>query len=200
MTLTPNILWFQTRDFVIFDILVKTISEIKIDISDNKFNFSSLIDNKLYEIEFDFYNDINKEESLYISNEKYIRVKLKKINFDKWFYLTKDKNIYKNNIKVNWNEWIDSDDEEEEDKSNQDNSPMNFDFAQMMQSMGGINNMQDMMNNNQFDLDNEETDYEGDPDYEDTCGDSCNDECQREHEETNEDIFKDNQKNEEYSI
>jgi hypothetical protein len=46
---------------------------------------------------------------------------LKKADYEKWDFLTKVKGIYKNNIKIDWDKWADSD--EEEEAENQPQAP-----------------------------------------------------------------------------
>jgi hypothetical protein len=141
---TPSLSWYQSVNNIIFDILIQKAENLKINITDHIFEFTCTSNKLLYEINFELFDNINKEESSYIVNEKYIKVILKKNNNNSWVYLTKDKNIYKNNIKVNWNEWDDSDGEENNQNDNQNDNQfggnMNFDFQEMMKNMGGLGN------------------------------------------------------------
>jgi len=141
---TPTLLWYQTRDHVIFNIELQQVSNLNITITEDNISFSGISKNNLYEINFDLFESINKDESSFIQQEKSIAFTLKKNSSDYWKILTKDKNLYKNNIKINWNRWIDEDAEEDE-VPNEGGMPENFDFQQMMQSMGGMGDMSSMM-------------------------------------------------------
>jgi hypothetical protein len=174
---TPSLSWYQSVNNIIFDILIQKAENLKINITDHIFEFTCTSNKLLYEINFELFDNINKEESSYIVNEKYIKVILKKNNNNSWVYLTKDKNIYKNNIKVNWNEWDDSDGEENNQNDNQNDNQfggnMNFDFQEMMKNMGGLGN-EDFDGN----IDNEgyEDGIEEDGIEEDSINDPINDE------------------------
>lgn len=146
--LTPTVRWHQTKEYVIlyFEVNKAKVNNIKID--DSYIYFSVMNDN-YYEMNFELFNNIDKNQSKYIIEEKHIKIFLKKIDQESWNYLTKDKNIYKNNIKINWNEWNNDDEEEENDIQNN----MPYDFEKMMQNMGGLEGM----NNEELDAcDNEQ--------------------------------------------
>jgi len=144
----PSVLWHQTKDEVYFTIEVNNINNENITIAENSFSFSGISNNNNYEMNFEYLNNIDNNNSKYVVEQKNIKVTLKKINSSEyWNSLTKDKNNYKNNIKVNWNAWIDEDDEEETQNQNPMGN-MPFDLQQMMASMGGnMGDYQNMMNN-----------------------------------------------------
>jgi hypothetical protein len=143
----PSILWHQTKDEVYFTIEVNNINNENIKINENSFSFTGISNNNTYEINFEYLNNIDNNNSKYMVEQKNIKVTLKKNNSNEyWNSLTKDKNTYKNNIKVNWNAWVDEDDEEETQNPMGGNMP--FDLQQMMASMGGnMGDYQNMMNN-----------------------------------------------------
>ena len=141
---TPTLLWYQTTDNVVFNVELQQVSNLNITITDQNISFSGISKNNLYEINFDLFESINKDESSFIEQEKNIVFTLKKNNSNYWNNLTKDKNLYKNNIKINWNRWI-YEDAEEDEVPNEGGMPENFDFQQMMQSMGGMGDMASMM-------------------------------------------------------
>jgi hypothetical protein len=112
-----------------------------------------------YYMSLELYDTIDIENSIYTIEEKYIKMDLVKINSLSWNSLLKDKNMYKNNIKVNWQNWDDSDDSDDDsddnknlnqsqyENQNQMNGNQQFDFHKMMESMGGIGNMGEMLKN-----------------------------------------------------
>jgi len=157
---TPTLLWYQTKDYVVFNIELQQVSNLNINITEENISFYGISKSNLYQINFDLFENINKDESSYTIQEKNIVFNLKKTSTDYWKNLTKDKNLYKNNIKINWNRWIDEDAEDDE-LPNQDGMGGNFDFQQMMQSMGGMGDMASMMGGmenmpNMDDIENEE--------------------------------------------
>ena len=178
----PSILWHQTKDEVHFTIEVNNISNENIKINEDSFSFSGISNNNTYEINFEYLNNIDNNNSKYVVEQKNVKVTLKKNNSNEyWNSLTKDKNIYKNNIKVNWNAWIDEDDEEENQNPMGGNMP--FDLQQMMASMGGnMGDYQNMMNN--MGEENNEDDAVDDT-VDDTVNDAVND---AENDAENEDL------------
>jgi hypothetical protein len=170
-------------------IKLQKIGELNLTLTESTISFSSMSNNIKYAFDFEFFENIVKDESRYEVEENHIKVFLKKqITEDeettKWSLLTKDKNLYKNNIKVDWNYWVDSDCEDEEQEDNPFGGG-NMDFQSMMQSMGGLDNMQmsdmDEINNMEDempDLEDEIPDTDEMPDLEDEDEDDdiCN-EC-----------------------
>ena len=145
----PELKWFQTKKVIYFDIFIKNPLNMNIKINENNFYFECLSNNNKYEIYFDLYDNINETESLYKVYDNFINVALIKKDEINWLSLTKDKNLYKNHIKVNWNSWVDSSDDE-----NENENMNNFDFQSMMQQMGGIQDMN--IPDTEIDLDDDE--------------------------------------------
>ena len=177
-TYIPNILWYQTRYDVIMTIKLQKTSDLNLTLTESSISFSSISNNTKYAFEFEFFENIDKDGSRYEVEEHHIKVFLKKNITEneettKWSLLTKDKNLYKNNIKVDWNYWVDSDGEDEEDPQEQGN-PFggNMDFQKMMESMGGLGNMQMP---NMDDDEDEMPDTDEMPDLEDEEGEETDD-------------------------
>ena len=129
--LIPSLIWHQNKESIFFVIELPETSEHNINISNEKLSFFALSSSKSYEMAFDFFENIDSEKSSYIIENKHIKFSLKKGESNNWLFLTKDKNVYRNNIKINWNAWVDEDEEDEPDLSQQ------MDFQRMMASMGG---------------------------------------------------------------
>ena len=128
--LTPSISWYQNDDYVIVQLNISQLSSEKYKILENSIYFEG----NNYLINLDLLHPIIVDESRYDDEERYVKFTLKKSDNEKWIRLTKDKNQYKSNIKVNWDQFEDSD----EELSNDESSPMGgMDFSQMMQGMGG---------------------------------------------------------------
>ena len=139
----PFLKWYQNKEYVIFDVY-NEISKKDVVIKDNCFN----VKNINYEMMFEFFDEINEENIEIKSDQIKIRIILEKKESKKyfWTYLSKN-NDYKSQIQVNWDKWVDEDEEnDEEPESNQ----QQIDFQQMMASMGGginFDNMGDNVNN-----------------------------------------------------
>jgi hypothetical protein len=158
--LIPTLKWHQNKDYLFLNFEVNNSKNEDIKLYEDKIFFYVRSIND-YLMEFELNDLINVDESNYALEEKCVRVTLKKKEPKNWDFLTKDKNIYKNNIKINWAQWNDDSDDEINDQFN--NSQ--FDFQKMMESMGGFGNMNNMMNNSDF-----EENEEGEND-EDCCDD-----------------------------
>ena len=76
----PSILWHQTKDEVYFNIEVNNISNENIKINETSFSFSGISNNNTYEINFEYLNNIDNNNSKYVVEQKNVKVTLKKIN------------------------------------------------------------------------------------------------------------------------
>lgn len=144
--LIPTIKWSQNNEYVIVNLEINQVKNDVYELNNNNIVFSGLCNTGLtYSINIELLNEINKDESKYIVEERIVRFILKKTSDEKWIRLTKDKNQYKSNIKVNWDNFEDSDDEE--DMVSQDINQQNqqFDLSSMMGNSGF--NMEEMMKN-----------------------------------------------------
>jgi hypothetical protein len=149
-TLIPTIKWSQNNDYIIVNLEINQAKNDVYEINNNYIVFTGVCNTDLkYGINLELLNEINKEESKYLVEERFIRFILKKTSDEKWIRLTKDKNQYKSNIKVNWDSFEDSDEEDQEDTQSQYPSNQQFDFSNMMNMDGGNNgfNMEEMMKN-----------------------------------------------------
>jgi len=110
----PQLKWAQRKDkvYITFDLI--EVQDPKIDIVDGKvLKFSGSDKNHSYALELELYEEISKEESKYVFATRNIFLNLKKkTKGPYWPRLTK--NAAKLNfINVDWNLYIDEDDEEE---------------------------------------------------------------------------------------
>lgn len=144
--LIPTIKWSQNNDYITVNLEINQVKNDVYELNTNNIVFTGLCNTNLtYSINIELLNEINKDESKYIVEERIVRFILKKTSDEKWIRLTKDKNQYKSNIKVNWDDFEDSD--EEEDMVSQDINQQNqqFDLSSMMGNNGF--NMEEMMKN-----------------------------------------------------
>ena len=145
-TLIPTIKWSQNSEYVIVNLEINQVKNDVYEINNNNIVFSGVSNTDLkYGINLELLNTVNKDESKYIVEERVVRFILKKTSNEKWVRLTKDKNQYKSNIKVNWDSFEDSDEEEISEQDNQQNQQ--FDFSSMMNMGNNGFNMEEMMKN-----------------------------------------------------
>ncbi len=204
--LIPSMRWHQTNELVVvyFDVLNAKNNDIYL--SDNSINFDVESDNNRYYVVLELFGSINPDESEFEIDEKSVKFMLKKeTEHMTWNSLLKDKNMYKNNIKTNWQNWVDSDDEEEDTRGQPLMNPFDFgmgggnqqfDFKQMMANMGGmagmngmpdmsdIPDMSEMMKNINFgdteidlDADNEDNDEQDEQDENNEYDENICQEC-----------------------
>ena len=134
MTSTPTLLWSQTPESVDISIRLPNIQDETVSCEDNKFHFSCSSQSKNYQIEFDL--DKSVEKVSYNKYDNRIAIVLEKVEYEKWEFLTKVRGIYKNNIKIDWDKWDDSDEEQPEAPSS---GFEGMDMDMMRQMMGGMN-------------------------------------------------------------
>ena len=145
-TLIPTIKWSQNSEYVIINLEINQVKNDVYEINNNNIIFTGVCNTDLkYGINIELLNTVNKDESKYIVEERVVRFILKKTSDEKWVRLTKDKNQYKSNIKVNWDSFEDSDEEEISEQDNQQNQQ--FDFSSMMNMGNNGFNMEEMMKN-----------------------------------------------------
>jgi hypothetical protein len=136
MEFTPTLLWSQTYDDIEIEINLSNISNEILRTENNVFHYECFSSNKKYLIDFELEEEVSGH-TVSIRNDKKIIIRLqKKEDGIKWDFLTKKRGIYKNNIKINWDKWENSDDEEDVKNINMGGSMDN-----MMGGMGGMNGM-----------------------------------------------------------
>ncbi|CAB3235576.1 unnamed protein product [Arctia plantaginis] len=129
----PPVLWAQRKAEVFLTISVESKDPtIKIEQDSIYFKGINVSDNKSHEVTIPLYDSVIPESSDYVNKGRCIEVILNKKNTDAsyWPSLTKDKKK-PHYLKVDFNKWIDEDDEEE---SSGDIS--NMDFGDAFQGMG----------------------------------------------------------------
>ena len=102
----PQITWAQNSKVIYLNIILEPNDDGNIELLDNKIYFKQ--DDYLLELEFE--NNINIKKSIINKNRVY-ELNLLKIENKFWKNLLKDDKLYKNNISINWNRWIDEDDD-----------------------------------------------------------------------------------------
>lgn len=154
----PNILWSQTSDIISLQLQIINCEDIEFNILENNIlqfsgisNKNTTIENK-YEFRFRLTSFINSEYKIN-NNNREINVLLNK-NKNNWWNKLTSCNEYKSHIRINWDKWIDED--EDETKNEQNNM---FDMNEIMQQMG-------LNSNNNNDIEDDRSSME------------CNDDCE----------------------
>jgi hypothetical protein len=110
--------------------LCSDVKEETIDLSDKSLVFKGKSENKDYEVNIDFFEEVDAEGSTYNVLPRSVQMhvmKKDKDNEEFWPRLLKDKLLAKNQIKLDWDRYVDEDEEEEAG---------GFDMSQMQGGMG----------------------------------------------------------------
>ncbi|KRX06057.1 HSP20-like chaperone [Pseudocohnilembus persalinus] len=143
-TLSAPFKWTQRKEHIYLTVELRDIKDEKIDIQPNTLKFSGKSDGKQYDGEVEFYDEIDVEKSSYTILGLHARFLLAKKNQDAdfWPRLTKDK-TKQQNITVDWDRYVDEDEDTEENKMDWDQSQMQG-MEGLMGGMGGMGGMQGM--------------------------------------------------------
>jgi cytosolic prostaglandin-E synthase len=145
MNLNPSILWAQDRANLFITIEVNNFKNQDITFNTNNVRLVGTSGNREYDIVIDFNNDIVNEESKWVIKQKCIELVVMKGKHIFWHKLTKNK---QNNIRIDWQKWIDEDDDEDGENLLQDFSSfqkqlpeefMNQNFGDMLPE--GLDNL-----------------------------------------------------------
>jgi len=104
----PQITWSQNQKFIYLNINVEPLEDNVLDISENNLKFKQ----GDYEIELELSNNIDTEKCK-ITKNRIFELDLPKQEHKFWTNLLKDPTLYKNNISINWNRWVDEDDDDD---------------------------------------------------------------------------------------
>ncbi|GFE53089.1 hypothetical protein BaOVIS_004930 [Babesia ovis] len=140
--LSPNVLWAQTEDAVL--VTVELPQEgTAINLDDTSLKISGKKNGNDYDCCIQFYKPIKASEALK-ANDRFLRFKLPKNESEKWPSLNSDGK--KHWIKIDWDRWIDSDAEDNDNVFQDDFEMPNFGpFGKMgMPGMGGMPGMPGM--------------------------------------------------------
>lgn len=168
--LKPNLKWFQTKDTLTLEIDHRDIKNPEIKIEANAVHVKFQLNGNQYEDSLELFEEIKTEESTQQQSGYQFKIVLKKTKEEFWKGVTKNDKARKN-IKVDWSNFNDSDEEVETEKEN----PMgnmgnmgNFDMGQFMQNQG------QMGGNMGADDDSDDTEEE-EHDHNECQDDSCKD-------------------------
>lgn len=163
-TMQPILAWAQRKADIYITVEVDC-KEAKVEITERCVKISATSDGVDYETELPLFAEVDTETSRW-TVARGIIVHLFKKEKARWPRLLETSERRKN-IKVDWNRWIDTDDEEEAEKGGLPGAGgfdmSGLDFGSMgglggMGGMGGMGDMGDMGDFNMDDLDADESD------------------------------------------
>jgi hypothetical protein len=116
-TNTAPIKWAQRTDNLYLTIAVPDVKDETITLSDDKLVFKGKSGDKTYEVDIEFYKPCLGEESTYKVMPRSIQMLIVKKDSgedeDFWPRLLKDKSKEKNQVNVDWDRYVDQDEEAE---------------------------------------------------------------------------------------
>ncbi|KAI8640391.1 HSP20-like chaperone [Parasitella parasitica] len=135
MPLHPTVLWAQRADVVYLTVEISDIKKHTVDLTEKKLTFKGTGEKEQneYEVEIEFYNDVDVQKSKQHLTPRNLTMAIYKKEEAWWPKLQSGGKL--NFLKVDFQKWIDEDDEEEEGPAN---DPMGgLDFQSLMQQAGG---------------------------------------------------------------
>merc|ERR1711988_1416166 len=118
----------------------------KINLEESKLTFSGTSNDKQYEITLDFFKPLDKEGSKINVLERSVQMLLKKKETEEEFWprLLNDKHLEKGCVSIDWDRYVDEDEEDEAVGFDQSNLAGGMDMASMMGGIGGMGGMPGM--------------------------------------------------------
>mmetsp|Transcript_6493 Transcript_6493/g.8221 ORF Transcript_6493/g.8221 Transcript_6493/m.8221 type:complete len:214 (+) Transcript_6493:125-766(+) len=120
---TAPIKWAQRTDSLYITIAIPDVKDETIDLTDTELHFKGTSEGKLYEVSIKFYESIDSSnpESTYKVLPRSVQmhvIKAKKEEDDGddetfWPRLLADKTLEKNQVKIDWDRYVDEDEEDE---------------------------------------------------------------------------------------
>jgi len=92
------------------------VKDETINLSDKELQFKGKSGDKDYEVNIEFFKPVNSEDSTYKVLPRSVQMHVVKAEEEDEFWprLLKDKLLEKNQVKIDWDRYVDEDDEEEE--------------------------------------------------------------------------------------
>mmetsp|Transcript_13270 Transcript_13270/g.28047 ORF Transcript_13270/g.28047 Transcript_13270/m.28047 type:complete len:196 (-) Transcript_13270:1241-1828(-) len=137
---TAPIKWAQRSDSLYITIALPDVKEESIKLADETLKFAGKSEGKEYEVDIVFFKPVDAEGSTYKVLPRSVQMHVMKSKKDEdeefWPRLLKDKALEKNQVKIDWDRYVDEDEEEE-----------GFDTSALEggMGMGGMGGMADMM-------------------------------------------------------
>mmetsp|Transcript_6247 Transcript_6247/g.7855 ORF Transcript_6247/g.7855 Transcript_6247/m.7855 type:complete len:336 (+) Transcript_6247:218-1225(+) len=138
MALTAPVKWAQRKGSIFLTIDLPDVDEktAKIELEDKKLTFKGTSEDKDYHVEIEFLHEIDSkaEDTKYSIKPRGVSFFLVKKEEGSWSRLLENKQLQRTNVKVDFNKWVDSDEEDETNNFNLDG----------MQGLGGMGGMPGM--------------------------------------------------------
>ncbi|KAI8463574.1 MAG: putative Hsp90 binding co-chaperone [Monoraphidium minutum] len=119
---TPNVLWAQRPNCVFLTIDVQDVKDPKLELANEedgkhaKLSFAgAAADGTAYALDLELYGAVDKDASKFNTIPRHIFLVLEKAEAGSWPRLTKGPSKGDKHIKVDWDKWVDSDEEPEDD-------------------------------------------------------------------------------------
>jgi len=136
-TNTAPVKWAQRTDSLYVTISLPDVKDHHIDVTANQLSFKGKSGDKAYHVTLDFFKEIETEGSVWNVLPASVQMKLnKKEKGEKfWPRLLKDKALEKNGISVDWDRYVDEDEQDGDfDMSNLDDGGMGFGGASKLRA------------------------------------------------------------------
>jgi len=108
--LKPTVSWAQRPDMIFVTIQTPDVKDMKLEIEEDKVTFAGESEGKKYEFEFEWQKPVDKE-SVKMRSNRVVEFVVNKKEEESWTNVSKTKQAY---VKIDWNKWVDSDDEGED--------------------------------------------------------------------------------------
>eukprot|EP00546_Thalassionema_frauenfeldii_P011356 CAMPEP_0178918638 /NCGR_PEP_ID=MMETSP0786-20121207/13937_1 /TAXON_ID=186022 /ORGANISM="Thalassionema frauenfeldii, Strain CCMP 1798" /LENGTH=204 /DNA_ID=CAMNT_0020592369 /DNA_START=83 /DNA_END=697 /DNA_ORIENTATION=- len=115
-TNTAPIKWAQRSDSLYITIALADVKDESIDLSDSTLKFEGKSDSKDYELNIEFFHEVDSNGSTYKVLPRSVQMHVMKKDKDQeefWPRLLKDKALEKNQVKIDWDRYVDEDEEDE---------------------------------------------------------------------------------------
>ena len=148
MSLLPPVKWAQRADTLFITIQLQDVDKetALIHLTNTTLTFQGTSQGKKYDLSIEFFKgndgiDSSSEDSKYSIKARGVEFFLVKKKEGFWPRLLEDKSLQKTNVKVDFNKWIDSDDDEIDDFNTSDMDAMGAGMGGMpgMGGPGGMN-------------------------------------------------------------
>jgi len=143
-SLSPEVLWAQRADVLYLTVNLTDIKDQTIQLEKNKLHFKGKgeVDQKTYEFELEFYDEVDPEKSKQNLTPRNLVFIVQKAKDSWWPRLNSKSNSKPHWLKTDFEKWKEEDDEEEEEAagSGGGNDFNNMDFSSILQNsgMGGM--------------------------------------------------------------
>ncbi len=134
--------WAQRTDTLYLTISLADVTEESINVTEKSFEFTGKSNGMTYSAKFDFFKEINVEDSIWKVLPNSVQMKLEKKEKDEefWARLTTDKVKEKSFVTIDWDRYVD----EDEQDGDFDDSNLAGGQQMGMPGMGGMGGMPGM--------------------------------------------------------